>query len=268
MSKTGLAKRNRKLSWRQCSLWSLMALVALTSVLLAVWDGYRRPYLRQRAAVAKMRTLAKRLSVKTTPAGPAWLRSFYPQGEIEDVTEFEIRDDETIDRALANLHDLPHLRTLKITSSYLSDAGMQHLVTLTELEKLEILCSDRVTDDGFCQVAHLKHLDFFSFWGSGVTGKGLRCLRHLPRLGVLDLAYLETGDECLVEISHLNTLWLLSIHNMPVSDAGLRHLRQRKQLEDLYFGDTKVTAEGVDELRRFLPDAVIRRYQHPSTEQR
>jgi hypothetical protein len=54
----------------------------------------------------------------------------------------------------------------------------------------------------------------------------------------------------------LETLWL---HDTNISDAGLAHLHSLKSLQQLELMKTRVTAAGVAELQRHLPDLRVLR---------
>jgi hypothetical protein len=48
-------------------------------------------------------------------------------------------------------------------------------------------------------------------------------------------------------------LQILVLTGCPVTDQGLRHLRELKDLRKLAVGFTLVTRRGIDDLRKYLP---------------
>jgi len=57
----------------------------------------------------------------------------------------------------------------------------------------------------------------------------------------------------------LTKLQTLDLADAQVTDAGLKHLHGLTQLKVLYFGGTKVTEAGIQELQEALPKANINR---------
>jgi hypothetical protein len=76
-------------------------------------------------------------------------------------------------------------------------------------------------------------LERLSLRGTAVSGPGLRCLSGL----------------------RLRELWLTATD---LDDAGLEYLKELRWLEKLDVAETRVTVEGVDEVRKALPKCDIR----------
>ncbi|MDB5391392.1 MAG: hypothetical protein JWM11_7038, partial [Planctomycetaceae bacterium] len=70
----------------------------------------------------------------------------------------------------------------------------------------------------------------------------------------------QAGDEevqQLTELSGLDQLHRVSFHESPISDEFVTGLARLGNVKTIYFEDTKVTPEAVDQLRHELPDCEI-----------
>jgi len=66
-------------------------------------------------------------------------------------------------------------------------------------------------------------------------------------------------DAGLKELKDLKQLASLDLAHTGVTDAGLKELKDLKQLTSLYLGGTKVTDDGVADLQKALPGCKITR---------
>lgn len=82
------------------------------------------------------------------------------------------------------LASFPHLSTLGLAGTPLTDAGLRYLKRLTELETLT-LTGTKITDEGLAELLKLKKLRHLDVRGTGVTGAGATALRRfLPELEI------------------------------------------------------------------------------------
>jgi hypothetical protein len=77
----------------------------------------------------------------------------------------------------------------------------------------------------------------------------------------LFLTGLPVTDAGLEHLKGLTQLQTLLLDNTAVTDAGLEHLKGLTQLKSLHLGGTKVTDAGVNELRKALPHVEISRWE-------
>lgn len=68
---------------------------------------------------------------------------------------------------------------------------------------------------------------------------------------------LKPGDSDLIHLQRLRDLKVLDLVGAPVSDAGLRQLYPIKTLIQVSLSNTQVTQQGVEDLKRALPNASI-----------
>ena len=136
--------------------------------------------------------------------------------------------------------DFGGLAAVYLRGSEVDDGTLDILADAPGLRYLS-LNETRVTDEGLAKLRNLTELSSLSLGNLGPTGarlargKGLEALEDLPRLEQIQLSSPETSDDDLRGL------------------ARLRHLR----LIDLA-KNSQVTAEGVDRLKRALPDCIIR----------
>ena len=78
----------------------------------------------------------------------------------------------------------------------------------------------------------------------------------MRRLGLFLVLGLAIGFG-LVHLGGMSKLEFLHLGSTAVSDAGLKHLEPLTALTDLRVTRTAVTAEGVEQLKRALPNAKI-----------
>jgi WD40 repeat protein/Leucine-rich repeat (LRR) protein len=137
---------------------------------------------------------------------------------------------------LAPIQEMSTLRWLEIGGPKMTDAGLEHLKKLTELELLTLYDSSSMTGAG------LVHL------------KGMTRLQHLSLARVTKLT-----DAALVHLKDLVSLRELHLHQTRVTDAGLEHLVNLKNLTRLHLNGSPVTNKGVAKLKAALPGCDIRR---------
>ena len=74
----------------------------------------------------------------------------------------------------------------------------------------------------------------------------------------LILSGTKLTDEALEEVTKLSNLSRLSLQvNNGITDAGLKEVAKLTQLKKVQLYATKVTAEGVNELQKALPECTI-----------
>ena len=75
----------------------------------------------------------------------------------------------------------------------------------------------------------------------------------------VNLGDTKVTDAGLKELKDLKQLTTLNLKFTGVTDAGLKELKDLKQLTTLYLGGTKVTDDGVADLQKALPGCKITR---------
>jgi hypothetical protein len=140
----------------------------------------------------------------------------------------------------------------------IDDAGIAALKPLRQLEELDLRTHRDLTDAGIAHLAALPGLRRLKL-PPQTTDDALRSLRPLASLEGLDVSRCrDVTDRGLAEIAALPALKSLSLAgDRGISDAGLAHLAQIPTLTNIRLRNTKVTAEGVAQLKAALPRATI-----------
>jgi hypothetical protein len=121
------------------------------------------------------------------------------------------------------------------------------------------LDSPHVDDSTLLFLTGLPNLEYLHIGNTTITPDGLPILEALPNLRVL---WINTDgiddDRAIAHIAMLRSLERLEIDNANnVTDVGLNHLMQAKELRWLVLIDTKVTEAGVERLKDALPRCEI-----------
>ena len=121
---------------------------------------------------------------------------------------------------------------VNLSQNKVEDADLIHLRNLNGLQRLN-LNETRITDDGLRNLDGLTGLKALDLSGTQITGNGLE---HLRGLTALEYFYLS---------------------GTKIRDDDLHHLKGLTSLGHLDVTGTAVTEEGVDEIKRHLPEVTV-----------
>lgn len=136
------------------------------------------------------------------------------------------------DRHLPLLKEFLQLKSLNLSGTAVSDAGLPDLTTLGSLTKLE-LAGKKISGKGLASLAPLTNLTFLSLYRARVDDNGLAALRPLKNLKTLDLRETQITDQGLKELKGLAELENLYLDSTAVSDIGLKQLAPLAKLKHL-----------------------------------
>ena len=139
----------------------------------------------------------------------------------------------------------------------LSDETAVHLAALVDVRILN-LSETNITDKGVKHLASMKNLRSLFLYGVNITDAGLVHLAGLVRLEKLCLDETRVSDEGTRHLKGLIDLESLHLRSrLPISDTSLPVLEGLKNLTELKIVGTKVTAKGLERLKKALPDCRI-----------
>jgi Leucine Rich repeat len=187
-----------------------------------------------------------------TDEGMACLLSF------PALREVELRGRPYTDRALEIVARMDKLEAFGVSYSPATNAGIAHVTKAhPELRKLKIGENRNITGASLKSVANCHNLETLNLWiMREVTAADLASLRDLKKLRVLDLDVREpkVTDAGLAHLADLTDLEELNLFSQNVTDEGLQHLKKLSALRKLDIRDTKVTRQGADRMQKTVPD--------------
>lgn len=184
---------------------------------------------------------------------------------------------------LAKLVELPtfaDVSYLGIGSCGVDDGMFAHLAKLPKLTNLDAGPLPNVTGKGIGALQACSHLAHLTLIATPLTAEGLEEVQQLPALQYLNISESRCTEQHITALAKLkvNTLIAgssgindvmaarlagleattsLSVAGNPLTDKGLVEFKKLSGLKSLDVGATQVTADGVAELQKALPDCKI-----------
>lgn len=137
---------------------------------------------------------------------------------LSSITRLNLDGANVTNDLLMEAKPMPQLEALRLSSTLVSDAGLQVLERFPGLRLLLIANTD-------------------------LEGPGLENLRHVPRLQTLQVQTRQ-GNEMLVHLANLHELQGLSIQ-APLTDAGMEVIARLQSLKSLELIETAVQTPGI-----------------------
>jgi uncharacterized protein YjbI with pentapeptide repeats len=160
------------------------------------------------------------------------------------------------DADLKEIGTLPQLKAIFLTKTKISDAGVEPLFALVELEELNFENTD-IGDATLKNVARLPKLKRLSLQDTKISDAGLAELAACAALEEIWLAHAGITDAGLEHLAKLPNLKRADVRATKITDAGLEHLAKRPSLRHVYLNQTEVTTAGAEKLRKALPEATV-----------
>jgi hypothetical protein len=166
-------------------------------------------------------------------------------------------DNTVTDAGVARLESLTELQHLGLYSTQITDVALNRLRGLTNLRELNLSGGSRITDAGVRNLSSLTRLESLGLGGAQITDAGLEVLENFPHLKMIWLYGTPVGDSGMARIAALPELTWISLQKTKVTDAGVARLAALTNLKHLDLRETGVSWEGVNALKRALPDCDI-----------
>lgn len=222
--------------------WFLLATVVLVVgfVVVSTW----LPYHREQQVIQKIHGWGGKVDTQAT--SPVWVRKILGDNRMKEDKFVLFRRVSSVD----------------LRSTVIIDADVVHLSRLTYLEDLD-LRGTAVSDAGIAHLNGLRNLRFLNLGGTSVTGIGLGELRDSTNLRFLHLDGTPMTESGVAQLRSFTNIQILTINETALTDAIVADLSHLRSLRSLQLTHTKVTQEGVDLLKRALPQCTIIRSQLP-----
>jgi hypothetical protein len=152
----------------------------------------------------------------------------------------DLGSDNVTDDGLKHLRTLTNLEQLSLFETRVTGTGFEHLKGLTKLREL---CfgghREQITDASFQHLKGLTNLESLVIAGGEFTGPGLEDLQKLPNLESLRFFYSSLSAGSLKRLKGVASLRELGLYAIPVYGStgsgpgfdGLQALRQLRRLE-------------------------------------
>lgn len=178
----------------------------------------------------------------------AWLASL--KGSVTTdaksaVTGISLRGTWVTDVDLDRLTRLPTLRTLDLSLTDVTDAGMERLKGLSQVTDLRLAYAELITDSGVAYLKGWKNLEHLNLRGTKVNDTGLEHLKSLTHLKSLDVSFSEVTDAGLDHLTSLAELEEIAIGGNKMSGIGLHSLKLLPRLKSLDVSGSQRTDSGI-----------------------
>ncbi len=161
------------------------------------------------------------------------------------------------DEAAGVLKQFSRLRKVRLSQTQVSDSGLEQLKDIETLVELDVSENSLISDAGMVHLGTMKNLQKLNLWRLQISDAGLEPLGRLTNLAWLNLDNTLTSDVGLPALSGLKKLEFLHLGSTAVTDEGLVHLEALTSLKDLKVTRTNVSERGVATLQKKLPGANI-----------
>jgi Leucine-rich repeat (LRR) protein len=158
------------------------------------------------------------------------------QNAAGDVVAVHLRGTWVTDAELLDLAGLPKLERLDLSHTRITDEGLLHLKPLKQIQDLNLLYAEQITDQGMSAVREWTNLKRLNLRGTRIFDGTLAILSRLTQLESLDIAYTQCTDNGLDALVPLTRLKELSIGRSKLGKNALQVLRLLPTLEYLDLG--------------------------------
>jgi hypothetical protein len=152
------------------------------------------------------------------------------------------------DAGLAAIGELPKLRTVYCFKPRITNRGLAYLRESTNLQRLQLLRANDLTDAGLVHLANLTKIEELNLSQAQIAGPGLVHLAGMRRLRSLVLPGTPLTDAGLVHLGRHTSLGELYIGGGDYTDAGLAHLSALTGLTKLGLGSSGLSEAGLSHI--------------------
>ena len=151
---------------------------------------------------------------------------------LDDLDYLLLRLTRITDRAMSDVASLTQLRHLNLSMTTVTDDGISKLAPLRTLCGLYLDGARQITGVGMKSL-NAETLQKLSLRGTAASDETMGVLKDLVTLEHLDLGGTAIGDKTVSIVATLPKLKTLLLDRTAITDAGVRDLRQAKNLERL-----------------------------------
>jgi internalin A len=189
------------------------------------------------AQIARIRRLRDLLlsDVNISANGMAPLESCY------HLVSFGLYETAVTDDLLEGIGKLATIENLSLGRIRVTATGVGHLRHLDHLKSLNAYEDLSIDDHWLANIAGLKNLEVLRLYSTGIRGEGIKYLKGLVKLRVLNLNGTPTTDLAMKYICEHTQLENLRLESTNVGDQGVALLTGLTKLNYLDLSDSKIT---------------------------
>lgn len=162
------------------------------------------------------------------------------------------------DVSLNVLKDFKSLRTLDLSSSGITDAGVATLSNLSDLSRLTLSGNTEITDNACDDLIKLKALRHLAIPGTAISIQGLKKLAALSELNSLEFTLSEKiSAKGLAHLSLFPSLTSLIIFGDVDNDEAIENLVKLKSLQKIDLNYVTISDARANRLQKLMPECVI-----------
>ena len=154
----------------------------------------------------------------------------------------------SVDSDMKEVANLVKLLSLDLRNSKITNAGLEHLKSMSQLEEL-VLMDTPITDAGLEQIKNMTKLQSLNLNNTKITDTSLESLKGLTELKNLYLVNTKISDAGMEHIKSMTKLQGLGLHNTKITDTGLEFLKGLTELTGLDLANTEITDAGLKNLK-------------------
>ena len=149
------------------------------------------------------------------------------------------------DDGMDSVAQLANLKVLALDRLWISEAGIEKLLVLRDLEEL-YLAETTVGDDALALLPKLPNLRKLRLSKNQISNEGLKQLAGFKELVELDLSEIsQLSNDGMRHLSGLTSLRKLNLWRVPITDAGVEHLKSLNNMEWLNLDNTMLSDAGL-----------------------
>jgi hypothetical protein len=254
--------RRRKGLWQ----WRITDLLFATLVIagaLGYGVALRRGHDADERLLSTIRGSERSINGQFQYVGPTWLTRSEPP---DDFLEYSRCVQVYIDASQRydKLANFPKLRGVWICRGRTTNARLHVLAEIRRLEHLGFQGTWLTDDESSIELPLLPHLQSLHVEQSQFDDESMKGVERMSKLRRVKLSGTKVSDEGLRHLVNLTHLRRLTIREPDVSDASLPILKGFSRLKQLDIQGTRITPQGIAELKLALPNCEIEGPEHRS----
>ena len=196
-----------------------------------------------------------RLMLESELLTSARLAAYLELPAVADLEQFGGNSSALDDSMFDILAKLPKLSSIELAARGTGFTG-RGLGRLKSLNSLTIMQCSSLTPEGLVELQTLPNMTYVNIDGCQCTPQHIAALRKL-KLTQLHTNGSEIDDSNIKTIADMSTLTALSVARCQLTDVGLLQLKALSRLNYINLKGTKVTAAGVADFQKALPECRI-----------